>query len=201
MRQLKFFQIVDADRIVVAFARQNDFNKIGYDTKLCQFERSVLGLRWHGPVGRSFRLPAWDVICLPNTLRHFRDWKVIDTAAQVATGIAVLQTPGKNQIQRRSGNDSELAELGNCLREPPTGNAGAHSALNDRGKIAIVGYGRPQIISETWASDCLSCVIDLRSYRLGSSVTSLIFPRLATLDQRFKFGSVPREYFVIFHHT
>ena len=34
MRQLNFFQVIDSDRIVVAFARQKDFHKIGHDAKL-----------------------------------------------------------------------------------------------------------------------------------------------------------------------
>ena len=34
MRELNFFQVVDSDRIIVAFARQDNLNKIGYDAKL-----------------------------------------------------------------------------------------------------------------------------------------------------------------------
>ena len=33
VRQLDFFQVIDSDWIVVSFTRQNDFNKIGYDTQ------------------------------------------------------------------------------------------------------------------------------------------------------------------------
>lgn len=72
------------------FARQNDFDKISYDAKFLQFERSVLQMRWHGLVGRSFRLPAWDVIGAPNTVGDFRNRKLIKTAAHVAAGVAIL---------------------------------------------------------------------------------------------------------------
>src|SRR6266496_5242973 len=160
MRQLKLFQVVDADWIIVALARQNDFHKIGDDTELVQFDRSVLGLHWYGLVGSSFCLSAWNVVSLPNALCHFRDWKAVETAAHVAARITILQASGKNQIECGSRNYSELPELGNCLRKPPTGNAGTHSALNDRGKIAHSGTAKPRIISEMSGSDCPSSVID-----------------------------------------
>src|ERR1019366_5114449 len=90
MRQLNFFQVIDSDWIVVALARQNNFNKIGYDAKLLEFGRSVLRMRWQGLVRRSLRLPSRDVIPAPNTFSDFRNGKLIETAAHVAAGVAVL---------------------------------------------------------------------------------------------------------------
>lgn len=46
---------------------------------------------------------------------------------------AILQAPGKNQVQACSGSYSELPELGNCPGEPPTRNAGTHSTAEMEG--------------------------------------------------------------------
>jgi hypothetical protein len=56
---------------------------------------------------------------------------MIKSSAHVPAGVAVLQSPDKNLIQRRPGNNSEMAEPGHCLRKLPTGYARAHAALND----------------------------------------------------------------------
>src|ERR1700687_5221643 len=136
MRELHFLQVIDSDRMVVALAGEKDFDKMGGHAKLLKLARSVLGMRGQGLVGRSLRLSAGNVVRLPNTLGDFGNRKMIETAAHVAAGIAVLQTPGKNRIQGRSGNYAQLAEFGNGLRQPPTGYPGTHSALNNGWKIA-----------------------------------------------------------------
>lgn len=56
---------------------------------------------------------------------------MIEAAAHVPAGIAVLQSPGQDLIQSRTGNDSELAELGYCARESPTGYTCSHATLDD----------------------------------------------------------------------
>ena len=92
VRQLELFQVVDSDRIVVAFARQNDFDKICYDAKLCLVRGEC---PWHAlaQACKALSPPSFrrDVIPAPNTLRHFRDRKAIETAAHVAARIAILQ--------------------------------------------------------------------------------------------------------------
>jgi len=62
--------------------------------------------------------------------------EVVQAAAHVSAGIAILQAPGQDSIQRRSRNHSKLAQSGNRARQPPTGDTRAHATLNDRRIIA-----------------------------------------------------------------
>ncbi len=58
---------------------------------------------------------------------------MIEPAAHVATGIAILQASDEYLIESRSGNNAELAEAGNRMGEPPVGDSCSHPALNDGG--------------------------------------------------------------------
>ncbi len=49
----------------------------------------------------------------------------------MSAGIAILQASGEQVIERCARNYSQLTESRYRLRQPPTGYAGAHSALND----------------------------------------------------------------------
>src|SRR5579872_416586 len=91
-------------------------------------------MRWHGLVWRSFRFASRDVVRAPNALTNFGNWELIKSAAHVAAGIAILQAPGKNQIQGRPRNHAQLAKPRYRSRQPPIRNGCAHPALNDRRK-------------------------------------------------------------------
>ncbi len=93
MRQLNFFQVVDSHWIVVAGAREKDFNKISHNAKLCRLKSGVLGMLRDFLVRSCFRLSAGNVVRLPDTFGNFRDWELIETVAHVAAGIAILQPP------------------------------------------------------------------------------------------------------------
>src|SRR5208282_5669214 len=105
--------------------------KVGHNTELDQLARTLLGMLVQAQVGLAFRLAARDVILFPNTFRHPGEGKTVEAAAHMPAGIAVLQAPGQDLIQGGTGNDSELAELGDGPRQPPTRYPNAHAALND----------------------------------------------------------------------
>src|SRR5581483_6405637 len=109
-------------------------------------------MRWHGLVRCSLRLPSLEVVPSPNTFRDFRNWKPIEPAAHVAARIAVLQAPGKNQVQSRSGNHAQLAKPGNGPCQPPIGDGCAHPALNDCRKIAHDETQRDRTFSQGWTN-------------------------------------------------
>src|ERR1700722_4506243 len=150
MRNLNFFQIVDSDRIFMAFASEKDFNKIGDDTKLAQLARRVFGVHRQGFVRRARQLPAGNVEFDPRAFGHEGEGKIIEGTAHVSSWITVLQTPDENLIQSGSRNNPELAKLRYCLGKLPAGYSCTHTALNDRGKIA---HASEYVLSEHF---CLS---------------------------------------------
>ena len=140
MRNLNFLQVVDAYRMVVALAGEKHLDKVSNNTQLDELARIVLGMLRQGLVGLAFWLAVGEVIRFPYTLRHFAERKMIEAAAHVPAGITVLQSPGQDLIQSRAGNDSELADLGYCARESPTGYACAHATLDDGRILAHAIY-------------------------------------------------------------
>jgi hypothetical protein len=56
---------------------------------------------------------------------------VIEGAADVTAVVAVLEAADEDLIESGAGDDAELALFGDGAGEPPTGNADAHTALDD----------------------------------------------------------------------
>jgi hypothetical protein len=52
-----------------------------------------------------------------------------------AARIPKLETAGQDQVERRAGDDAHPPGRGNRARESPTGDAHAHTALDDLGPI------------------------------------------------------------------
>ena len=52
-----------------------------------------------------------------------------------AARVAIGEAAHKERIERRAGNHAELTELGDSIGQAPVGDAHAHSALNDLGKL------------------------------------------------------------------
>ena len=52
-----------------------------------------------------------------------------------AVTFAFCQPANEDLVQGRTGDNAELTEPGNGLREPPVGDSHAHSALNNLGKL------------------------------------------------------------------
>src|SRR5262249_34919352 len=135
MRQLNFLKVVNPDWIVVALSCENDFHKIGHDAQFLQFEGGVLRVRWGILVGCPFRFSAGNIVLLPDALRDLGNWELLKTPAHVAARIAVLQSPGKYQVQGCSRNRSKLSQAGYRPRQLPIGDGRSHSALNYRRKM------------------------------------------------------------------
>ena len=129
--ELHLFEVVDADRIGVAFAREKDFDKVGGDAELDQLAGIVGGVRRRVAIGCGRGFATGNEPGTQNALGHFRKGKGGEAAAHGASGVAILETADEDLIESGAGDDAELAEAGDGLSEPPAGDAGAHASLND----------------------------------------------------------------------
>jgi len=82
-------------------------------------------------VGFAGPFTAADEIGLPNAFRHRTHTEGVEASPHVAARIAVLQPPGEDLVQRRTGNHTELPEPRHRPRQPPIRYSGSHAALND----------------------------------------------------------------------
>ena len=133
MSHLNLFQIIDAHRIRVSLASQIHLDEVGHDAQLVQLARDVFLQLRNRDIWRSFSLSAGDKVLLPDSLRHCREGKGIQSATHMTAGITILQAPRQNRVQRRSRDQSKLAETRDSLCQPPIRYACTHSTLdNDR---------------------------------------------------------------------
>ena len=110
MRELDFFEIVDADRIGMSFPRQKDFNEIGRDA---HFLRSAISFNRMEPaafVGGGIRLSAGNEIRVQNTLNHFREGEMTECPAHMAIGIAILKPTDQDMVEPGSRNEPQLSD-------------------------------------------------------------------------------------------
>ena len=167
MRCLNFLQIIDADWIVVPFARQKHFYKIADNIQFNQGARIVFRMARHGLIRSPFTLPARNVVSLPNALCHCRKRKRAQPAMHVPTRIAILQSSRKNLIEGCTGYNAKLSKTRDGIRQAPIRHACAHAALNDEGSW----IHRGSILALCTARACLNCVIF--STMVSASTTSL----------------------------
>lgn len=134
MRHLDFFKKVDSHRVGMALPGQKDLDEVGQNTQLNQIARRLPRIHRHRFVRFVLPLAAFNKIFLPDPFRQRRHGELPHRAPQVPTRIAVLKTPGKNQIDRRPRHHAHLAVTRNRPGQPPPGHTGAHPALNDAGQ-------------------------------------------------------------------
>ncbi len=131
VRRLDLLQIVDADRIVVTFAGQEDLDEIGDDTKrLPVRSRRGRGLRPGDERGVG-RFASGDVVRVPHLVGESGDREVVQGPAHVAAGVAHLQAPRQHFIECRAADHAKLAERRDSARQAPVGDPDAHAALDD----------------------------------------------------------------------
>ncbi len=73
---------------------------------------------------------------------------MIEAAAHVPAGIAVLQSSDENLIDRCSGNNAELTDPGYRACQPPIGDPSPHATLNDGRQMVHAAYFRMAGLSE-----------------------------------------------------
>jgi len=136
VRRLDLLEIVDPDRVGVALPGEEDLHEVP--------EEAILGERWRArqaverqtDIGRIRGLAAGDVVARPDALGHAGKRKRVECAPAVATRVTVLEPAGEHLVERRPGDDTELAEAGDRLGQPPAGDGHAHPALDDsRGSV------------------------------------------------------------------
>jgi len=86
-------------------------------------------------IGLVFGLAAGDKVLFPDALGHVGEGEGIQSAAHMSALIAFGKAAHEELIERGAGDDAELAEAGNRVGETPIGDAHAHAALNDLGKL------------------------------------------------------------------
>ena len=143
MRNLNFFEIIDADGVGVALACQPDLDEIRDDREFQQFARAVAHRHRDALIRVGVGLAARDEVGLPDPLGHRRHREMVERATHVAAGIAILKPPRQNLIERRSGDNSELPEFRHGVSQAPGRDARAHAALDDRREVGHL----PRIIS------------------------------------------------------
>ncbi len=131
---MDFVQEVDADRAVVAFFCEKDFDEVRGDEQLGEFFSGFVADHGLGGKGLGFRFPSLHKIAVDDLSCYLREGEGIKGPAHVSPGITQLQTPGQDHIEGRPRNDADLTARGNGVGKQPVGDARAHAALDNLGK-------------------------------------------------------------------
>ena len=125
VRRLDLLEEVDADGIVVAFARQEHLHEVGDRSQTSASGRghswACVGRRVYGRLGR---LAAGDEVGAPDALGHRAERERVEGAAHVPAGIAILQPPRQHLVEggagrrRRAGPSDETACASRQLEIP-----------------------------------------------------------------------------------
>jgi hypothetical protein len=68
---------------------------------------------------------------IPDPLCDGGKRKIVEGAAQVSAGIALLEDAGLDDGERRARHDAHLSGKGDGAREAPSGDCDTHAALDD----------------------------------------------------------------------
>jgi len=118
----------------VAFAGQEHFGEVGQHARFRNRTRLPTLVHRCCYIGTSLWLSAGYKVFGPDAARDFREGESVDCPAHVAFAVPVHQPAHKDLVQGRAGDFPELTGLRNGMRQPPVGDAHAHSALNNLGK-------------------------------------------------------------------
>jgi hypothetical protein len=154
---LDLLKEVDAHVVLVPLAGKVDLDEVAHDAKfdnLTEFAPLVHGSNRIGGAGRP---AAGDEVLTPDAASHLGKGEGVESAAHVAAGVAIGEAADKELVKCGSGDHTELTELRYGLRETPVGDADAHSALNDFGKLHHLW-----IVSHSWINPRL--FFDLREF-------------------------------------
>jgi hypothetical protein len=146
VRHLDFFEEIDADRVGMAFAGEEDLDEVGGDAQFLGREVALDRVHAGGLVARIGGAAAGDEIGVEDAAGDLREGEVLEGAADMPFGIAVLQAAREDFVEGGAGDDAQLAQPGDGLGEAPVGHSGAHAALDDLGdpnfhSNSLVGSG------------------------------------------------------------
>lgn len=131
MRHLDLFQVVDADRIAVPLARQEDLDEISGNTEFMQGAFSLKGMQTGELERCRFGLAARYEVGVENALGHLREGEMAQGMTDMASRIAALETASEDLIQSGAGHHTQLPKAGYGLGQVPIGYGGAHSTLDN----------------------------------------------------------------------
>jgi len=119
----------------MAFFGQIQSHKARYDDQIAC--RTRWQMCYHGRCTKRSRLifAARNEVFLQNRLHHRRIGEMRKCPPQIPTGVSELQITGQQEVQGRTGDNSQLSTLGNRFGQPPTGYSYSHTALNNRRQI------------------------------------------------------------------
>ncbi len=119
----------------MAFPRQKDLDKVAHHAQLDQLARVPPLVHGHGRIRRSDGFAAGNKVLLPDAPGHLGEGESLQSPAHIPSLVAIGEPAHKKRVERRAGDHPELAEFGNRLGQAPVGDAHAHAALNDLGKL------------------------------------------------------------------
>lgn len=119
MRDLDLLEIVDPDRIGMPFPGEADLDEIGRDAQLHQLRWILDVVQRQRDVGSRRVLAAWNVVAAPDPVGHGSSRQLPEGPPHVAAGIAGLQTPDQNRVERRARHHAELPVRRHGAGKPP----------------------------------------------------------------------------------
>ena len=172
VRRLDLLEVVDPDRVGVAFAGEEDLHEVPEEAILGERARALQAVEGQPYIGRVRRLAASNVVARPDALGHVAERERVEGAAAVAARVTVLEPAGEHLLERGAGDDAEVAEAGDGLRQPPAGDGHTHPALDDsRGSVhAIPSSHGSCVVGPGSRSGCeWSPGLQTRGHRTGAN--------------------------------
>ena len=137
VRDLDLFQVVDAHRIRVALAREEDLDEVGHHAERLPISRGGGRRHRRGEERLVRRLASGDVVVIPHLCGQPRYREVVERPAHVPARVTHLQTPRQDLIESGSAHDAELPKSRDTAGQAPVGNAHAHAALDDHHRSMV----------------------------------------------------------------
>ena len=131
-RHLDLLQIVDPDEPIVAFFGEEDLYEVGRHDEVGGEPARVQRQAWHEAEGLVRLDSTLYEIALEDLFGNLGVREAGKRPANMAAVITELKAPCEKCVQGYARNNAELARERDCPREGPSGDADAHTALDDR---------------------------------------------------------------------
>jgi hypothetical protein len=88
---------------------------------------------------------SWYKVPPHHTLSRLREREARQCPANLTLRISQLKPPHQQDIECDARHDSQLASLGDRPRQPPSGDADAHPALNDDWELGLLAIDQATV--------------------------------------------------------
>jgi hypothetical protein len=131
---LYLLHVVDADDSLVAFLRQPHLDEVAKETQLLLRPRGGERQLRDGEVWLALRAAAREEVPRQHRPSHRLDRKVVKRAANVAVGIAILESPREHRVEADPRDHAQLPGPRYRTGELPGGDCHPHPTLNNKGQ-------------------------------------------------------------------